>query len=78
MSGDSDLQPSHEGEEPRDEFAEAVDSSYGRSPVGASDREVVGKRAEAGPPECRKPSGARRCTICKRAEAYHASMEAHR
>ena len=48
MSGDSDLRPSHEGEEPRDEFAEAVDSSYGGSPVKSGDKDVVGIRAGDG------------------------------
>ena len=48
MSGDSDLQPSHEDEEPRDEFAEAVDRSYGSSPVKSGDKDVVGIRADNG------------------------------
>ena len=44
MSGDSDLRPSHEGEEPRDEFAEAVDRSYGSSPVKSDDKDDTSRK----------------------------------
>ena len=48
LSGDSDLRPSHEGAEPREEFAEAVDSSYGGSPEESDDEDVEGIRAGNG------------------------------